>query len=231
MLLQNIRLRELTQAVPVCSHTAALITALELFSHSQNTRLVIVDDQQHPTGLVNLQRLFPCLVQAQSSVDAIAPDTEITLHTSLQAITPAIIEPLVVVPDEWQVRYFLSNLNPQSQFNYAVVDREGRFLGLLDTDCLLQALADSLAESLSDPGLNTHPSTAMTAQSPEPIQLSIARSQENLVLSSPSSNVKLFNSPSSSWPRGLNWNNASRPSRRRLTISECVKMLCCNQSC
>ncbi|NJP08850.1 MAG: hybrid sensor histidine kinase/response regulator [Leptolyngbyaceae cyanobacterium RU_5_1] len=174
MLLQNIRLRELTQAVPVCSHTAALITALELFSHSQNTRLVIVDDQQHPTGLVNLQRLFPCLVQAQSSVDAIAPDTEITLHTSLQAITPAIIEPLVVVPDEWQVRYFLSNLNPQSQFNYAVVDREGRFLGLLDTDCLLQALADSLAESLSDPGLNTHPSTAMTAQSPEPIQLSIA---------------------------------------------------------
>ncbi len=146
MVSHTIRLRELIQPVPTCSNATPVMAALELLIQSNSDRLILVDAYQQPLGLVRLNSLLPHFSLSFSPSDS-ASSPAVGVE-SLEQMTPSIIEPLVVLPDEWMLQDVLSELNLQNNpMVYAVVDQEGQCLGLLDTIRTLQILAQDLTTS------------------------------------------------------------------------------------
>jgi signal transduction histidine kinase/DNA-binding response OmpR family regulator len=62
MLIPTPSLKEFLQPVRVCLQTAPLEAVIELFTSCECDRIVVVNEQQYPVGVVNLRKLMPYLL-------------------------------------------------------------------------------------------------------------------------------------------------------------------------
>ena len=145
MLSPNCLIQEFIIPVPICSLTNC---STDLWSHLSrpelwvNDRLVVVNQEQLPIGVISLHSLIPYLnseqqfLQLQSSMLAQADSA---MHQSL-------MQPLQILSGTLSIRDFWTNLKQLTNLNldrqeWGVVDPDGKFLGLLDTNRLLRFIA------------------------------------------------------------------------------------------
>ncbi len=155
MVLSIPRLQAFVEPVLCCPASARLTEALAIVGQAADNasteeardRLVLVDEQQHPISWVTARHLLHHLVasgllgqlsmaqtMAQSGARQVAADLP------LLDITPSIVAPLLVFEAALAIDAFLPHLQNQPHACYALVDTDGRFLGLLDSPRLLQFL-------------------------------------------------------------------------------------------
>lgn len=129
-------LNDFMRTVPSCVQTSPLALVLEIFSLGNCDRLVVLNEQQNPLGVITVQRLMP-IVMTRCDLDVQQP---------LSALDVAVVEPIATLPANFKVEQFRGNLGsqqlqPNSDFDWALVDADGKFTGLLDYTGLLRFLA------------------------------------------------------------------------------------------
>lgn len=148
MSIQKYMLHNFIVIVPSCVQTTRISSVLEIFSQGQCDRLVVVNKQQCPIGVLNLRRLMPQLIGSSGY------KASEYVQQPLWAVAQALVEPIATLPAELGVEQFGLYLRSQkSQTNtgsdWALVDRTGKLLGILDTARLLQFLALSPPAGMS----------------------------------------------------------------------------------
>ena len=161
MLLPNICLSELVYVVPVVSNTVTIQAALTALSQSQRDRLIILDSQQQPIGIVKLQRLIPQLLPASENSVSLPPlALSPVLTLPITAIAPSIIEPIVLVPAEWQLSQLMMRVQLPDSEAIALINSTGEVLGLLDTEQVFQLLAEN---PIAPPEIDVNPESYLPA--------------------------------------------------------------------
>jgi signal transduction histidine kinase len=127
--------------VPICVETSTLALVLEIFEQEQCDRLVVVNQQQCPLGLVQSARLTQKLLATSGEMP------EFDWQQPLSTWDKTIIESVQILPATYDLEQFkllLRYEHQQSHINcdWALTDGEGKFLGLLNSARLLKALAD-----------------------------------------------------------------------------------------
>ncbi|MBU7583202.1 MAG: response regulator [Nostoc sp. TH1S01] len=135
--------------VPKCGETSTLVAALEVFEQERCDRLVVVNQQQEPIGLLKSAQLTQKLL-------AESPEEQYLdlLQQPLALWKQSIFEPLQILAASDRVEQFLQFLRYYSaqanhNVNWTLIDAAGRFVGLLDSTRLLRLLAQEKA------GINT----------------------------------------------------------------------------
>jgi signal transduction histidine kinase/DNA-binding response OmpR family regulator len=134
--------------VPSCPQTSTLAVVLEIFEKEQCDRLVIVNQQQYPIGLLYSARLIQKLLGHSD-------DKNLNLQQSISLWEETLIEPIQTIPVSErveQLNWRLSQQQAQKQQNldWALIDCDGKYLGLVDTSRLLRSLAqEKMAGSLT----------------------------------------------------------------------------------
>ncbi|WP_017654377.1 hybrid sensor histidine kinase/response regulator [Fortiea contorta] len=164
-------------SVPFCLETTTLATVLEIFEQQQCDRLVVVNQQQCPVGLLYCAHVMH---KFWATVDG---DQLLNLQQPLAIFSAALIAPIQTIPANERVAQFglrwrYQSSPTQSNLDWALVDADGKFLGLLDSLRLLRLLAKervavgtvypphSIHQGLS---LNTHQEfTALYSQTHSP---------------------------------------------------------------
>ncbi|BAY17795.1 CBS sensor hybrid histidine kinase [Anabaenopsis circularis NIES-21] len=131
--------------VPKCGETSTLVGALEVFEQQRCDRLVVVNQQQEPIGLLKSAQLTQKLL-AESPEDQYLD----LLQQPLVIWQQSIFEPLQILAASDRVEQFLQFLRyfsaqSHNNINWTLVDADGRFLGLLDSGRLLRLLAQEKA--------------------------------------------------------------------------------------
>lgn len=137
-------LRTLIEPVPTCTQATSLATVLHVLHQEGAERLVVVDEQQHGLGLVRLANLLPYLdwpALARSRPASTSQSLE--WQQPLAAIAFPLVTPLVSLSADWSLSQFFLYLQTlaQPERDWAVVDEDGQFLGLLSYSRVLQVLA------------------------------------------------------------------------------------------
>ncbi|WP_392536042.1 ATP-binding protein [Nostoc sp. C117] len=140
--------------VPSCPQTTTLAVVLEIFEQEQCDRLVVVNQQQCPIGLLYSARLIPKLLGHSD-------DKNLNLQQSLSIWGEALIEPIQTIPAcecVEQLSWRLSDGQAQKQQNldWALIDSNGEYLGLVDTSRLLRFLAKEKTTGLLNSGEHRH---------------------------------------------------------------------------
>jgi His Kinase A (phospho-acceptor) domain len=130
--------------VPKCGETSALVAVLELFEQEQCDRLVVVNQQQMAVGLLNSTRFTQKLLVESNEAEYLQ------LLQQPLTIWKSIFEPVQILAAGDRVEQFVEFLPYQpaqtnNSVNWALVDTEGQFLGLLDSSRLLRLLAQEKA--------------------------------------------------------------------------------------
>ncbi|QOV24031.1 ATP-binding protein [Anabaenopsis elenkinii] len=151
--------------VPSCLETSTLAMVLEIFEQEQCDRLVVVNQQQHPLGLVHSARLTQKLLAVGSE------EQVLDWQQPLSSWEQGIIDSLKTLP----ATYYLEQLEllwpdhrtgNKNNLDWALIDQEGKFLGLLNSSRVLRVLAqeklafDSSSSQCSDPGKRTPKNTS-----------------------------------------------------------------------
>ncbi|MEH2181654.1 ATP-binding response regulator [Nostoc sp.] len=139
MLMLDYPLYDFQATVPSCPQTSSLAVVLEIFEQEQCDRLVVVNQQQCPIGLLYSARLIPKLL-AQSD------DKNLNLHQSLSTWGQGLIEPIQTISvservERLSLRWCDSQVEKPQNLDWALIDLDGRYLGLLDSSRLLRSLA------------------------------------------------------------------------------------------
>ncbi|YAF95126.1 MAG: ATP-binding protein [Nodularia sp. CChRGM 3473] len=126
--------------VPNCVETSTLAMVLEIFEQKQCDRLVIVNQQQCPLGLLHSARLTQKLLAASGD------EQVLNLQQPLSTWDQTIIEPLNTLPATYgleQFKLFLRHqqIQTNNSLDWALIDADGKFLGLLNSARLLGLLA------------------------------------------------------------------------------------------
>lgn len=140
MLMLQYPLYDFLATVPSCSQTSTLAVVLEILEKEQCDRLVVVNQQQSPIGLLYSARLIPKLLTAASG------ETFLNLQQSISTLSPSLISPIKTIPASEpldKLSLFLRHQQNQKNKNldWALIDADGKFLGLLDNLRLLSFLA------------------------------------------------------------------------------------------
>lgn len=154
MLMLDYPLYDFQATVPSCPQTSSLAVVLEIFEQEQCDRLVVVNQQQCPIGLLYSARLIPKLL-------ANSEDKNLNLHQSLSTWGQGLIEPIQTISaDERVEQLSLPLCNPQGEkhqnLDWALIDSDGRYLGLLDSSRLLRSLAKERMAGLQSSGEHHH---------------------------------------------------------------------------
>jgi signal transduction histidine kinase/CheY-like chemotaxis protein len=180
MTIPTLSLKEFIRAIPVCSQASGLADVLEIFRSSGCDAIAIVTSQQFPLGIVNSTNIMPYLLESPQTGKT--PPARIIRETNppISQLDPPIIEPLAVLSAQLSLNQFWLHLQqaedetqrwgqteaqlfpcssyPSSQ-QWALVDENQKFLGLLNSGHLLKSVAPHLATPKA-----THPQEP--AQSP-----------------------------------------------------------------
>lgn len=140
MLMLHYPLYDFLATVPSCSQASTLAVVLEILEKEQCDRLVVVNQQQSPIGLLNSARLIPKLLTAASG------ETFLNLQQPIFTLSPSLISPIGTIPASEpldKLSLFLRYQQNQKNKNldWALIDSDGKFLGLLDHLRLLSFLA------------------------------------------------------------------------------------------
>ncbi len=196
-------IQKFAQLVPVCQRTSELATLLDIFNCSRHDSIVVVSEQQYPLGVVNLRQIMPHLLSYAKVGSSGSTMTTGFLHKPLSWVEPNIIEPITILPGKLSLNQFWYYLqdnesregglgelvsNWDREFNqfpirdqeqWALVDGDQKFIGLLNSWLLLKSLASTFTQQRSESivkgtqpkGLNPnplrthHPDYGLTAKS------------------------------------------------------------------
>lgn len=133
-------LNDFIATVPSCQETTTLADVLEIFDR-QCDRLVVLKEQT-PIGLLTSARLITHLLTVKSEKNLPLLDLQQPLSASDILIEP--IEKLSASLDIEQFGLFLRGKEPQTNINlnWALIDSESKFLGLVDPQRLWQFLRE-----------------------------------------------------------------------------------------
>lgn len=145
-------LKEFITTVPICLRQTTLAVALKIFSQNRCASLVVITEQQYPLGLLHLSSLLPYLMaepwqgkaeSGQAGIDSnisseSPPSPNTNLEQPLSALGLSIIQPLATLPADLTLEQFWPQF--QQRPDWAIVDSNSKFLGLLDCQRLLQFL-------------------------------------------------------------------------------------------
>ena len=134
-------LYEFIATVPMCWETNTLAAALAIFVEEQCDRLIIVNSQQRPIGLLYSARLLPQFLAAE------ADNCLVDLQQPLSQVDKSLIEPIQTIPAAENLETFslflkYQEVQPQRNLDWALVDSDGKYLGILNTLRLLQLLTE-----------------------------------------------------------------------------------------
>lgn len=134
-------LPQLLEPIPTCSATATLATVLAEFSRTEIDRLVVLNPQHHPVGIIYLHTLmsYVLTIGLGHSILRISANAPILL-TSVLELEPSIVEPLLILSADLPLEPLLEQLQTSNSGQYAFVDRQGCYLGLLNQAQLLRLL-------------------------------------------------------------------------------------------
>ncbi|MFM6011091.1 MAG: ATP-binding protein [Dolichospermum sp.] len=138
-------LYQLLADVPVCLETNTLATVLDIFTRKQCDRLMVVNSQQVPIGLLYSARLLPQLLAVTTD------DYLVNLQRPISQVDKSLLEPIPTLSAAHSLEHFTLFLKYQEtkqqknlgNLDWALVDSDGKLLGILDTLRLLQLLAEN----------------------------------------------------------------------------------------
>lgn len=172
--MKTVGLRAFMASVPTCVETDSLAIIGQLFQHSNSEQVVVLNIQQQPIGILSLSRCWSIF----SEISA-AHMGALTLRDSLQSVqsnwlpqTPPLLGSLTLLPEHWNIEQFWPHLERIEQEQWALVNEDDVYLGLLDRLGLLQYLAlhpYGLSQSRSP--LHHQPAPAVSASSLSPLPL------------------------------------------------------------
>ncbi len=127
-------LEKYAQPVPICKENTSLESLLEIFQSSEVREVVLLNNQQYPIGIIHLHHLFAKLRVFVSAGSHRQPEMA-------EPITN-FSDPVTILSGQMQLTSAISFLQAEGKVDasYAVVNNNGDFLGLLDTNQLLQTL-------------------------------------------------------------------------------------------
>ncbi len=142
MLMPTLRLRNLLALVPWCEEKTTIAAVLEILAVKKCDRLVVVNTQQQPLGKIELTRLNLYLGNVS------AAKKQRLLLSALKS-NSSLVEPLAPLPGDWSLAQLKSHLqqNASSTWEWAVVDNEGKYVGLVNSSQLWQYFASSTIEN------------------------------------------------------------------------------------
>ena len=155
MLMLHYPLYDFLSTVPSCPETSTLGVVLEILEKEQCDRLVVVNQQQYPIGLLYSARLIPKLLAAASG------ETFLNLHQPICNLSPSLILPIQTISaSEHLDKFNLFLRYQQNQKNqildWALTDSDGKFVGLVDNSRLLSFLTRKRSTiGLGLPGMGT----------------------------------------------------------------------------
>jgi signal transduction histidine kinase/ActR/RegA family two-component response regulator len=128
------------ESVPIGEPTANLETALKIFQSVESEAIAIVNPEGLPLGIVRCRSILTHLAQ---HIQALAREHIDVSIINIQLKT--FIEPVKILPARMKVGELWSYLNEERQASlhktpHALVDSQGKFLGLLDRQKLLKAI-------------------------------------------------------------------------------------------
>ncbi|KAB8315084.1 response regulator [Tolypothrix campylonemoides VB511288] len=155
-------LYEFIATVPNCLETTTMAVVLEIFQQQQcdgaersaaGDRLAVLDKQKCLLGLIYSARLLPQLLTAQGE----GRSQFVDLQQPLSTLGQGLIEPIQTIPASFNVEQFSSFLRFQktqgnTNLDWALIDSNGNFLGLVDTSRLLGFLAKQKLETETSKG-------------------------------------------------------------------------------
>jgi signal transduction histidine kinase/DNA-binding response OmpR family regulator len=152
MLRSNSLIQEFLIPVPGFCLTNGLTDLWSHLNHPERwiaDRLVLINQEELPIGLIYLHSLIPYL---NSDEPFLSSQDSLILPQPQSAIIRSLLQPLQIIPGTLSVKEFWSYLaesqNQESDQTqelvqeWAVVNPEGKFLGLLDTKALLRVLVN-----------------------------------------------------------------------------------------
>ncbi len=149
MAMHNASLRDFLESVPICPQTATLAIAAEILGESVCGRLVVVNRQQYPIGLIHAHRLMS-LLAAHSKTAATV------LKKSLSEMGSSLIEPLPTLLIDQTLDECKLSFQDNSQRFWAVADGDRHFTGLVDSRCVLKLMEIALRPELpQEPDLSS----------------------------------------------------------------------------
>ncbi len=162
-------LYDLLATVPSCVETTTLAVVLEIFEQQQCDRLVVLNQQQCPIGLLYSAHLASRLLAAGDDQNPNCLD----LQQPVVMLGNSLILPAQTLPVSFCVEHFASFLrSQQNQINnnldWVLIDKAGKFLGIVDSLRLLQLVARQRLEMISKsddyPAFRkaVHPSSTVT---------------------------------------------------------------------
>ncbi|WP_416209838.1 ATP-binding protein [Nostoc sp. LEGE 12447] len=151
MLMLDYPLSDFQATVASCLQTSSLAVVLEIFEQEQCDRLVVVNQQQCPIGLLYSARLIQKLL-------AHSDNKNLNLHQPLSTWGQGLIEPIQTISASERVEQLNLHLGyPQAEkhqnLDWALIDSDGRYLGLLDSSRLLRSLAKERMVGLQSSGI------------------------------------------------------------------------------
>jgi signal transduction histidine kinase/DNA-binding response OmpR family regulator len=147
--------------VPKCLETATLAVVLETFELQQCDRLVVVNEQKYPVGLLYAARLVPQLLAVaisdrpnQNALKSERYQKFLDLGQAVSTLSPSLIEPIQTIPASLpleELGLFVRSKHGKikTSLDWALIDSDKEFLGLVDSCQLLQFLAKLRGESSS----------------------------------------------------------------------------------
>ncbi|NEU75459.1 response regulator [Hassallia byssoidea VB512170] len=135
-------LNDFVATVPSCRETTTLAVLLEIFAQQQCDRVVVVNEQEYPIGLLYSSRLIPQFLAAKQRQGNFK---FLDLQQPISILDKALIEPIQILSASLNVDQFGLFLASQSgesnNLNWALIDAKKKYLGLVDTVSLLRLLA------------------------------------------------------------------------------------------
>jgi len=130
--------------VPSCVETTTLAIVLEIFEQEQCDRLMVLNQQQCPIGLLYSARLGSQLLAAAVKDDQYF--NYLDLQQPVATLGLALIQPIQTLPASDGVEQFGAFLGDQqtqtnTNLDWALIDKDGKFLGFVDSRRLLQFVA------------------------------------------------------------------------------------------
>ncbi|NRB08948.1 MAG: hybrid sensor histidine kinase/response regulator [Richelia sp.] len=144
----NQSLCEFITGVPGCLETSVIAMVLNLFQEHQCDRIVIFNQQRTPIGVVRAVSILPRLVNVNNT-NHLESETknldkkELDLQQEIVSLGKEVIDPITTFSSDCsleQLSFLISSTKKEAarHLDWGLVDGDGKFLGLLDTDRFLQ---------------------------------------------------------------------------------------------
>ncbi|KAM3094466.1 ATP-binding protein [Phormidesmis sp. 146-35] len=125
MFMNTACLSDFLEPAPTCFQTDTLAEVLEVFSRGGCDRLVVINEQRCPIGLIQLRSLMPGNPETTTLL--------IDFKRALSAVGAPLLEPLPALPGDLSLSQCAIEFRDQTERFWALVDGDRHFQGLIDS--------------------------------------------------------------------------------------------------